>query len=394
MVLQASMTDEAADARRLKRAEVARREHSFAARLHRWIGMTIGLILAISGITGSYLAFYPEVERAAFAPLRQSAGAQPASYEAVFQAFYAAGSPERGRWNIELPPEGGVITARYSERPNPNRMVSLDPVSLTVVRDVNWGSTFSTWVYELHYRLLLGRSGSSVMGAISVATMILVVAGPVLWWRSGRTARSRLKYNRTGTGERKLYDFHRLLGLGSAGLLLVTVTTAAAMTLPDLVRPVLTAFSPMEEMPDPVSGEANGRPRISVDNAIETVRKSFPKADVRWVQVPGPGTDPYTVRIWQPGEPSFRFPKSYVWIDQYDGRILDVHHGPQGTATDRILDWLYPLHSGQAFGTGGRLVIALLGLVPAILFVSGLIRWRRKSGRLRAAARRTAHKSL
>lgn len=371
-----------------RRRSAAARQNSLAARIHRWVGLTIGLILAISGLTGSYLAFYPEIERAAISPLRSSAGAQPESYEAVYQAFTAVGSPQRGRWNIEIPPEGGVITARFSERGSPNRMVSLDPVSLEVVRDVHWGSTVSTWIYELHYRLLMGRSGATVMGVLGLAVLAMIFAGIVLWWRSGRTARSRLKYDRKGTGERKLYDFHRLLGVGSAVLLVVSVATATAINLPDQFRPLLTAFSPMERLPDPQSDEANGRTRISIDRAMAIARAQLPNTDIRWVQVPNSETAPYLIRFWQKGEPSFRFPKSYFWLDQYDGSVLAVRHGPQGTATNRILDWLYPLHSGQAFGTFGRFVVALLGVVPAILFVTGLIRWRRKSARLAAAARR------
>ena len=373
-----------------RRRSAADRQNSLAARVHRWAGLTIGLILAISGLTGSYLAFYPEIEQAAISPLGGSAGIQPESYEEVYQAFTAVGPPEQGRWNIEIPPEGGVITARFSERGNPNRMVSLDPVSLEVVRDVHWGSTVSTWIYELHYRLLMGRSGGTVMGILGLAVLAMIFAGIVLWWRSGRTARSRLKYDRRGTGERKLYDFHRLLGLGSVVLLVVSVATATAMNLPDQFRPMLMAFSPMEKLPDPQSGASEGRARISIDRAMAIARAELPGTDIRWVQVPNSETAPYLIRFWQKGEPSFRFPKSYFWLDQYDGSVLAVRHGPQGTATNRILDWLYPLHSGQAFGMFGRIVVALLGLVPAILFATGLIRWRRKSARLAAAARHRA----
>ena len=371
-------------------AAALRRQNSLAARIHRWVGLTIGLILAVIGLTGSYLAFYPEIETAAIAPLRSSAGAQPESYEGVYQAFTRIGSPEKGRWNIELPPDGGVITARFGERGNSIRMVSLDPVTLDTVRDVYWGQSVSTWIYDLHYQLLMGRPGATVLGLMGLAILAMLGAGLVLWWRSGRTARSRLKFDNKGNGERKLYDFHRLLGLGTAVLLIVSVATATAMSLPKQFRPLLTTFSPMVPLPNPQSGEAAARERIPVDRAIALVRAARPDADVRWVQVPNGGTTPYLVRIWQTGEPSFRFPKSRVWLDQYDGRILAIHNGPQGTATDRILDWLYPLHAGHAFGLPGRIVVALLGLAPALLFVTGLIRWRRKSARLAAARRRAA----
>lgn len=366
---------------------------SITARLHRWLGFSLGAVLVICGLTGSYLAFYMEIERAVIPELRISAGAQPSSYEDVYQALTKVGSPEKGAWNIELPEDGGVITSRYSGGGNGQNMVSLDPVTLEVVRDVTWGSTVSTWVYELHYRLLMGRSGAVVMGLIGIGLLVMLVAGTILWWRSGRTARSRLKFDLKGNGQRKLFDTHRLLGLGSLLLLLITIGTATAMSLPKQVRPVLELFSPIVRSPDPESGAAQGRARIPVDQAIAIAATRIPQGEVRWVRVPNKPEGVYAVRFWQPGEPSNRFPKSYVWVDQYDGQVLAIRNGPQDTASDRILTWFYPLHSGEAFGLLGRSVVALLGLVPAILFITGLLRWRSKNARLKAHRRRTASQS-
>jgi uncharacterized iron-regulated membrane protein len=363
---------------------------SLTTRLHRWVGLTLGLILVMCGLTGSYLAFYMEIEKATIAPLQLSEGKQPKSLEAVYQALAKVGSPDEGRWSIELPPDGGVITSRYSARGSGNRMVSLDPITLEVVRDVRWGETLSTWIYELHYRLLMGRDGAPVMGTIGVGVLIMLIAGIVLWWRSGKTARSRLTFARTGPAERKIFDLHRLLGVGSAMLLIVSVGTAALMSFPNFVRPVLTSFSPSERTPNPESGPPDGRQRLPVDQAIFLARQALPGIDIRWVQVPGKETAPYAVRFWEQGEPGRRFPRSYIWLDQYDGRILAVQHGSQGTATDRILALFYPLHSGEAFGLFGRIIVAVLGFVPAILFITGLLRWRSKAKRLRAYKNRNA----
>ncbi|RYE68987.1 MAG: PepSY domain-containing protein, partial [Oxalobacteraceae bacterium] len=205
-----------------------------------------------------------------------------------------------------------------------------------------------------------------------------------LWWRSGRSARSRMKFDFKGSGQRKLYDTHRLLGLGSLLFLLISVGTATAMSLPKQVRPILQMFSPIVRSPELVSGVAEGRSRIPVDEAMAIAQQRLPQGELRWVKVPNKPDGVYAVRFWQPGEPSNRFPKSYVWVDQYDGQVLAIRNGPQDSASDQILTWLYPLHSGEAFGLLGRSLVALLGLVPAILFFSGLLRWRSKTARLRA----------
>lgn len=359
-----------------------------AGRLHAWLGLTVGLVLSMCGLTGSYLAFYQEIERAALPALQSSAGVRPHSYEAVYRALHKVEAPERGDWNIELPAEGGVITSRLPGHGG-QRMVSLDPATLTVVRDVRWGGTVSTWIYELHYRLLMGRTGATVMGIVGLAIMALLMLGTVLWWRSGRSLRSRVALRVGGPLERTIHDAHRLLGVGSLGLLLIVAATATAMSLPRQVRPLLQVFSAPSPLPRPVSDPEHGRPRIPVDAALAAARAVRPDADLRWIKVPSKPEGAYEIRFWQAGEPGTRFPKSQIWVDRYDGRVLAIHDGPRDSAGDRIQAWFYPLHSGEVFGLFGRVVVALLGLVPAALFITGLIRWRGKQARLSAHRQRS-----
>lgn len=364
---------------------------SKAASLHRWLGLVLGAVISISGLTGSYLAFHSEIERSMIAPLRASPGIRTESIESVYLALSQIANPEKGSWNIELPNDGGVITSRFSSRGSDSmRMVSLDPASLRVVRDVRWGDTVSTWLYELHYRLLMGRAGGTLMGVIALLLMVALSAGLVLWWRSARSMCGRLTPAAQGTAQRKIFDAHRLLGLGASLFLLISLSTAAMMSLPQQVRPVISQFSPIEPLPKPQSQlpSADGRGRISVDRAITAAQARFPEGDIRWVKVPGRPSEAYTIRLRLPGDPDRRFPRSYVWVDQYSGHVLAVRDFRSISASDRILAWLYLLHSGEAFGLVGRGVVAMLGGVPAILFTTGLLRWRSKSARFGAYKRR------
>jgi len=52
------------------------------------------------------------------------------------------------------------------------------------------------------------------------------------------------------------------------------------------------------------------------------------------------------------------------------------------------MTWLYPLHTGGAFGWTGRLLIALSGVVMVVLNVTGLYVWWVK-WRMRRRSRRT-----
>ena len=40
-----------------------------------------------------------------------------------------------------------------------------------------------------------------------------------------------------------------------------------------------------------------------------------------------------------------------------------------------MLNWLHPLHGGEAFGLAGRLLALVAGMLPIILFATGIVRW-------------------
>ncbi len=63
---------------------------------------------------------------------------------------------------------------------------------------------------------------------------------------------------------------------------------------------------------------------------------------------------------------------------------------------DKFLSWLFPLHTGEAFGVGGRIFISLFGFVPLAFFVTGLVIWlklRKKTKKTQQQIPRVLHSS-
>jgi uncharacterized iron-regulated membrane protein len=86
-----------------------------------------------------------------------------------------------------------------------------------------------------------------------------------------------------------------------------------------------------------------------------------------------------------PAKPGVRFPKTNVWIDPAAASCSRCVIRKSEGAGDTVLAWLHPLHSGEAFGLVGRIVVLLAGITPPLLFVTGVMRWRQK-GRARNVA--------
>jgi uncharacterized iron-regulated membrane protein len=353
--------------------------------VHKWLGFSVGAILVVAGLTGSLLAFYIEIERNFYPQMRTAdPHALPASYEAVYQRLAQLPvEPPGGTWRIEIPPDGGVITSRYGAPAGSSartRMVSLDPKTLEVLRDDHWGETFFTWIYDLHMYLQLGTGAKTAMGIATLTMLVMLVAGVGSWLLplGGLRAKFRLKW-RHATSARRTYDLHKLVGAYALIPLTLTVATGALITLSAQVRPVLNAISPLKPGDPPLqSVPSDGARRVPVDQVLARVPEVFPGSRVVWVRVPSDPTHIYDLTIRQAGAPVNRFPRTHLYLDQYTGNVLGAKDPKTDSIGDTVLNWLVPLHDGKAFGMTGRIMVMVLGLVPAMMFVTGFMRWKQK----------------
>jgi uncharacterized iron-regulated membrane protein len=82
-------------------------------RVHRWLGVTLGLLFLVTGLTGSALVFYNEIDQALVPALRAvPAGARPPSWQAVLDGLRRDHPTRTGAWRIGVTPDGGPIPVR------------------------------------------------------------------------------------------------------------------------------------------------------------------------------------------------------------------------------------------------------------------------------------------
>jgi len=391
--------------------------------VHRWLGLGLLVFWLIIGLTGSVLVVYRDVLMALHpvpavaggAANDRSAGsavlvgrdcAAPAGFglvsvpcvdpaegidlDRIQQALRQAHPQRTGPWRIELPlAPGEAVVARYMKpvesagQAFAPLMVWVDPSKAEVLRSAIWGQEPLTWLYDLHYSLLLDLNGRQVVGTLGVLMVFSLCSGLVLWWpRLGTWAawRKALAFKRHAAIQRRVYDWHKLTGLASATLLLMLAVTGAALTWHAPIERWLNQRSPMFMVPPmPVSGS----PRVDLTQAVRTAQARFPQARVRWVETAAASGGTIRVQLWQSGEPSLRFPKTNVWVDAATGEVRAVRDARQTGAGDVAMAWLHPLHNGEVAGWPGRIAVLLAGFAPPLLAFTGLARWRHKR---RAAA--------
>lgn len=369
--------------------------------LHKYAGLTLGLLLALIGLTGSLLVFDHALdEKLAPHTVRFNPSAQAASYADILTAARAAvpGNPAPTRLMTQRQP-GSPHVVRFPTpegAPGPVE-VSVSPTDAEVLAVRTWGTTTSTmtWVYRLHYTLLAGKTGKTVVGFMGLLLMVFCISGAVLWWPklhkrgSGKWKRA-FTISRTGNRFRFYFDIHKVFGIYFLPLLLMTSFSGVTLVFPSQVEAVVGSLFELEPRPAlPGSTRGSGTP-ITPDQAAAIGETVFPGGVLKRIYLPVDNKDSYGLTYRAAGEAWSNYGASIVRIDQYSGEVLMSQNVTEIPLGNKILRWQFPLHNGDALGIVGRWLVLIAGLAPALLFGTGVYLWWQKRSLKQKAGTRKA----
>jgi uncharacterized iron-regulated membrane protein len=367
--------------------------------VHLWLGLTLGLLLSIYGITGSILVFHAEIDEWLHpALLRVEPPASDASYRPLNEIF-AAGKkamPPQALHGFATYPRNefaafklrfALVDASGTEE---GWLVAVDPYTAQVTgkllldrSDHVLPNTLIGFIFKLHYALLIASHDVStvVVGLSGALLIISVLTGIIVWWPLTGRWRQALVFKGKAGKVRFNYDLHKLSGFYTALVMIPVLFSGVYMVLPHNVVPILELFSPVtyrywHQSKPPY----DGAPAIGMDQAVAVALDRYPGGQPHWIYgAPNP-TQTYTVCLDGVKAPGSILHRRCTVIDRYTGKILDLDDPslPTATAGEIFTHWQWPLHSGQAFGMTGRILVFITGLACPVLFVTGVIRWLQK----------------
>ena len=358
--------------------------------VHRWIGLTAGLLFVLLGLTGSLLVFDHAIDEWLNPALLLTNGSGDrlpiGEVTRRAEAAYRAAHPEQSiaASAVSSPRvENGVWTAWFmggTESTPEWTMVYVDPYSGEVTGQRVWGENLMGIVYRLHYTLLGGEYGAVIVGIAGMVLMISIVSGIWLWWplwKSGWRAAFAIR-----RGRRFNYDLHKTLGIVGAPLLFVIAFTGVYMVFPNLINPAIDLVSERTKQTEAHSSHASqSTARVTPEEAIAIATQLFPEATFDHFHPPQTTDGTYEIGLRQPDEPQTSFGATQVMIDQYSGSVVAVRDPKKLTAGDHFVAWQFPLHNGEAFGLAGRWIVFASGLLPAVLYATGFVLWWRRTGK-------------
>ena len=375
---------------------------SFAAtrrllfQVHMWIGLILGLLLALLGLSGSVLVYDDAIANLLSPAPRAAAKGEALSLDKIAEA--ARGVAGRGPMQIMLPrAEGEAIVVRVgqispmgpipaqrearnggrvrAEGTRPGMQVFVDPVSGVVLGTRNTMlPPVLMFAHQLHGNFLMGRDGRSFVGWLGVAMLLLGGTGLVLWW----PRRGQWKYaffvRRTATGLRFYRELHAATGIWISVVFMAVSFSGVVIAFPN----TMTRFSGgttarptynLREGPSitPMEGVA----LIGPAQALSLARTALPDAAPVSISMPVHRNQAIAVNMLADGAVG-----ASVYVDPWRARVVAVRDPSRG-----FLAWQRPLHQGAGLGPVWRALVFLTGLVPTLFVVTGILMWLRKRKR-------------
>lgn len=370
--------------------------------LHRWLGLFIGAWFALVGLSGAILVFEDEVDAWLNPQLLVDAdsGVTLAPHVIADKAVEAfpLSRVERIRPPRE-PREVYRVTLRMAPHlrtgsPRVEAMFGTASGKLLGVREADAiGITRPYWMrtlYEFHRNVLLGNFGSNIVGLAGFLLMTAALSGFATAWPRNRNGWWRLVRVKLRAGlTRILFDVHRSSGVALFALLMLATVTGSSLVYVNYARDIVNVFSPVAPFPVIPWRETPPDDWPSFERVVDVVQQAFPQHAMREIHLPSKPTAGYLFYLKLAGD-VHRLGDTIVWVHPGSGDILFERSARNRTRGESVMHWLFPLHSGTAFGLAGKISMCVTGLAMLLMFPTGLWVWLRKRRALRFEAARRA----
>jgi uncharacterized iron-regulated membrane protein len=351
--------------------------------LHRYAALAVGIFWLLQALAGIILVFRWELDDAAVAGTRHPV--EIASIEQRIDVLEAentgwtaaslwTSATDRNRFDIALAEPSTQV----------ERVWRVDGHG-TILRATDTAmplrpGTFYDTITKFHTSLFLGDAGALIIGVSGLILCINILLGLKIAWVAKGQWRQSLSIATKGNLRRKLWQWHRTFGLWLALPALVLLTSGTALTQSDAIAELLDVQSG-----PPTVASQNGDPKnddinqVRLSNVVISALFRFPAATLSGVIFPTRDKPWFEIRLRQQDEPGRKFGKTTVYIDAGTGRQIVATDAVRSPLANRFVNFLYPLHTGQAFLTFGRAAALLIGLWLVAMILLGWTMFARRN---------------
>ncbi|MGE4220999.1 MAG: PepSY domain-containing protein [Alphaproteobacteria bacterium] len=371
--------------------------------LHWLLGITAGIVLAAVGVTGGILSFEDQILRAinpsvmTVAPQGEAPGPadllariQAANPGETVTALTLSAAPGDAARVTFAPPAGqqGGGRARGVTR-------YADPYTGALLGEPQ-GQGFFRLTMQIHRWLAAGDVGKQIVGASTVALIVLAASGLYLRWpRTVLTWRNWFRIDMARKGRNFLWELHSVIGTWVLVPYLIMSLTGLYWSY-EWYRGALFDIT---GTPRPQAGggpggggqggaSGGGRqaqpsgPAIDIAGAWAVFQAEAGGYSTVTLRLPARPGQPYEFRYQEPDPPHERA-NNTLSVDAA-GTVREHRRYADLPTGQKLMGSIFPLHSGSFFGTAGLIVFMLSSLLMPLFAITGWMLYLDRRARKRA----------
>jgi uncharacterized iron-regulated membrane protein len=351
-------------------------------KIHLWLGLAAAVFLVILGLTGSIMAFEVDIDHWMHPGLwHVTPGSRTLPESELIAKVEQYGAPAR------------VAVVQFSQERNLAQMIQLTDRSAVTINPYdgsilgrmtgpNKTQRFLGSVHQLHLRLApdprgaIAPAGKVIISYAGLILCLLVPTGLILWWR---TKRASIQWKKA-SWFRLCFDTHHVIGLYASLFLFIAAFTGVLIGFESGEKAIysLTHSSrPKFARPPQSAAPASGASRLTVEQAMEVAHDAMPAAFLEMVMMPRGPKDVFNFVMRVPEETSGS-PHSSVAVDQYTGKVLQVHDFLTDSQGYRWIRFNRAVHTGDIWGLPGHILTSLSSLLLVAMVITGFVIWWKK----------------
>lgn len=381
----------------------------FSLWLHKWLGLVTGLVIFIVSITGCIYVFYDELKIITY-PDRflisepSNPQATPKPLSELFMIADAA-LPEGEKVNrVDICPaknRSWVFRAMkldqnkilYSDQTVYHKRVYINPYSGRVQFVENSKNEFFQLMLQLHRTLLLGTAGQMIVAVSTVVFLLLCFSGLILWWPTKwkkKMVKKAVWVNYSVRWKRLVYDLHNVLGFQTLVFAVIIAFFGLTFSFPGLKKFSAELLNNKTEIKDNQADERLKRTlRLQDGNILD--KAVFAALELH------PNAHQLSVRLRKPDEDQdvqVRLEENKTGVfkryafNQQSGKLSDVKSSDNLKTGDYLMSQNFDLHTGSIGGLPTKILAFIVSLVCASLPVTGTIVWWNKRPKGRRLSRK------
>ncbi len=350
--------------------------------LHRWVGLTVGLLFTVACLSGTALYFQPQYWEWAYGDLTPP-GIEPTPARLdQWIANSRAAVPDLGRPIALWPPyvehnvsDAGMVIFGGREPHGFGRTgfvaVLVEPPTGRVlgVVDVDTSPAYAPLFF--HRNFWGGAVGSLVVGVMAVGSLFMLIAGLYLWWPAAARVGRKLSGRPWRISLTRARPMHDWVGVWTFPILLLLTFTGLYIAQPTWIQPAIAVLGPPQAEPPTLPC---GDP-MSLDIAVTRAAALAGASTFRSIY-PGQRETAWEITFSGAGSEALHR-ETHVVADLACGTVV-VEASPTTRASSEAAQlWIYGLHDGSALGAVGPELVTLVGLGPLVLMISGIRLWLR-----------------